>query len=149
MLRDLFLNAAFLPNHDFFPFFFSLQKRNADNDLVSKVWFFLGYQDFIVTRIFLLCSQNVSVSPVWANGYFWVCDEENSPELPVLGSRTNQTVAFQALMEAPGQGKRMNKRFLISLYLNKYLSYFEVTCISLTDFCSMFVLFLLLCCSYC
>uniref|UniRef100_A0A8C3QB05 Inter-alpha-trypsin inhibitor heavy chain H3 n=1 Tax=Geospiza parvula TaxID=87175 RepID=A0A8C3QB05_GEOPR len=45
-------------------------------------------------------------------------------------------------MEAPAQEKRMNKSFLISLYLNKYLSSFEVTSISLTDFHSMF-------CSFC
>lgn len=49
-------------------------------------------------------------------------------------------------METPGQGKRMNKLFLISLYLNKYLSCLEVTYVSLNSlsFCVDFVFTLML-----
>lgn len=35
----------------------------------------------------------------------------------VLGSRTNKAVLFQALMETPVDGKRMNKLFVTSCYI--------------------------------
>lgn len=40
-----------------------------------------------------------------------------SPELLVLGSRTNEAVLFQALMETPVDGKRIIKFFVTSCYI--------------------------------
>lgn len=81
-------------------------------------WFCSAYGErCMVTRIFLWCSQPVSVSPVWANVFLSVCDTGRSPELLVLGSRTNEAVLFQALMETPVDGKRIIKLFVTSCYI--------------------------------
>lgn len=81
-------------------------------------WFHSVYGErCMVTWIFLRCSQHISVSPVWANVFLSVCDMGRSPELLVLGSRTNEAVLFQALMETPVDGKRIIKFFVTSCYI--------------------------------